>query len=99
MEFVTAQEFDAAPATIRNRLSSGQELVVTDNGKPAVLLLDVSAGDFEETLDVVHRLKAMALLRDIQTEAIRSGLDSMSLDEINAEINAARKERREAARI
>ena len=62
--------------------------LVERNGEPAVLILSVS--DFVKTL-----APAPDWLKDIQQDAKRKGLDKLTMSEIDAEITAARRERRE----
>ena len=58
------------------------------NGEPAVLILSVN--DFVKTL-----APTPDWLRDIQDDGKRRGLDKLTIDEIDVEIAAARRERRE----
>ncbi|GHV38457.1 hypothetical protein AGMMS49546_08880 [Spirochaetia bacterium] len=47
--------------------------------------------EFLSVLDTLHRAEAMKLLETIQLQAARTHIDTMSLDEINAEITAYRE--------
>ena len=62
--------------------------LVERDGEPAVLILSVA--DFVKTL-----APAPDWLKDIQDDAKRQGLDRLTMAEIDAEIAAARRERRE----
>ncbi len=62
--------------------------LVERNGEPAVLILSVD--DFVKTL-----APTPGWLKDIQADAKRQGLDKLTMEEIDAEIAAARRERRE----
>jgi hypothetical protein len=64
---------------------------VERNGEPAVLILSVT--DFVKTL-----APAPDWLKDIQDHAKRRGLDKLTMDDIDAEIAAARRDRRERHR-
>ena len=61
--------------------------LVERNGEPAVLILSVT--DFVNTL-----APTPDWLKDIQAEAKRKGLDKLTMADIDAEIAAARRERR-----
>jgi len=63
-------------------------MVITNNGKPTALLLDISNEDLEETLLTLQQVKAMRLFNRMRTEAERRGF--LSEKEIEAEIQAAR---------
>lgn len=62
--------------------------LVERNDEPAVLILSVT--DFVNTL-----APTPDWLKDIQAEAKRKGLDKLTMADIDAEIAAARRERRE----
>src|SRR6266700_2881413 len=62
--------------------------LVERNGEPAVLIISVI--DFVKTL-----APAPDWLKDIQNDAKRKGLDKLTMGDIDAEIAAARRERRE----
>jgi prevent-host-death family protein len=65
--------------------------LVERNGEPAVLILSVT--DFVRTL-----APAPDWLREIQEDARRKGLDKLTMAEIDAEIAAARRVRRNRQR-
>ena len=92
MQFHTVRDLRTSPKTVWESLGKG-EVVITNNGRPSALMLDISKGDFEETLQLIRQTRAMMAIRRMQEGAAKAGLDKMTLDEINAEIAAARKER------
>ena len=65
-------------------------MVITNNGKPTALLLDISNDDLEETILTLRQVKAMRLFNNMREEAQRRGF--LSEEEIEAEIKAARSE-------
>lgn len=71
-----------------------EKAVVTSHGKPIAMLIPINEESFEETLEQVSRIEALRSLRALQAQATEAGVDTMSLKDINAEIAAARKERR-----
>ena len=56
--------------------------------------IPVSAREKLEKLLEQNRAVAMRLLEKIQMQAVRNGLDSMTMDEINNEVKAQRTQRR-----
>ena len=97
MQFYSVRDLRTSPKSVWESLRAG-EVVITNNGKPAALMLDLTQRDFEETLQAVRQARAIMAMKRMQERAVQSGLDRMSLDEINAEIAAARKERADASR-
>ena len=90
MQFVTVRDFRNSSGSIWEKLNQEGELVVTNNGKPAAILLDIKNSDVEQTLRDVRRSKLLRLLTDARAEAAERGF--MSNEEIVAEIKAARAE-------
>jgi hypothetical protein len=92
MEFVSAQDFKYASRATRKRLSEDGKMVITEKGKPATLLLNIKNADLEQTLNDLYKLRTMRLLNGVQAKS--EGREPISDDEINAEIQAARDERK-----
>lgn len=61
--------------------------------KPIAVLPATSEEHPVESLHAVRRARAQAAVAAIQQASRRSGTDSLSLDEINAEIEAVRRSR------
>jgi hypothetical protein len=76
-------------------LSDDGKIILTSNGKPKAIMIQVNEADFEDTLAVLNQVKLARAISNIRAAARRSGASEMSLDEINAEIAQSRKERRE----
>ena len=91
MEFLSVKEFNSSPRKTREVLRKSGKIVLTNKGKPAMLVFDIIGQDFESVLDMLHRAEGMKLLETIQLQAARTHIDTMSLDEINAEITAYRE--------
>lgn len=90
MEFVTKRDLMTTSKLTWEKLEREGELVITNNGKPAAIVLRVSEGDFENTLQLIRQTRAMRLLNSIWSEADARG--ALTDDEIEAEIAAARAE-------
>jgi prevent-host-death family protein len=72
---------------IDRAVDRNERFLVERNGEPSVLIISVA--DFIKTL-----APPPDWLTDIQNEARRRGLDKLTVSEIDAEIKAARRERR-----
>ena len=73
---------------IMNRaVENNDRFLVERNGEPAVLILSVT--DFVKTL-----APTPDWLKDIQADSKRKGLDKLTMEEIDSEIAASRRERR-----
>jgi len=89
MNFYTVRDLRSTPKSIWENLSVDGEVVITNNGRPMALLLDIADGDFEETLKAVRQAKAAIAFNSMRGRAADKGY--MSDEEIEAEIAAARR--------
>ena len=93
IKFLSVREFRSSTARLKEMLSDGGKVVLTSNGKPSALVIEADEDTFEDVLDDIRSAQARRAIRTMREQAMRSGLDGMSLDDINAEIDAARRER------
>lgn len=93
MKFITVRDIRTSPAAIWKRLPEEQEMVITNNGKPIALLTPLSDETLEETVSAVRRARAVNAARKMRRIAEKRGLSSLTEDDIQAEIVAARRER------
>lgn len=89
MNFYTVRDLRTTPKVLWDDLSADGEVVITNNGRPTALLLDISDGSFEETVKAVRQMKAMIAFNSMRSKAAARGY--MSDEEIEAEIAAARR--------
>ena len=89
MNFYTVRDLRNTPKSIWDNLSSDGEVVITNNGKPTALMIDIAEGSFEETVKAVRQAKAMLAFNSMHMKAAENGY--MTDDEIEAEISAVRR--------
>ena len=61
MEFLSIREFSAYPRKTRETLKRSGKIVLTNNGKPSMLVFDITGQDFENLIDTLNRAEAMRL--------------------------------------
>lgn len=93
MEFITVRDLRLRSTEIWEKLRERGELVLTSNGKPIAILSDVEPDSVEEMLAQLRRVRAQVAVSRLRRSAVATGLDRTSLDQINAEIAAARSAR------
>ncbi|MCL2821341.1 MAG: type II toxin-antitoxin system Phd/YefM family antitoxin [Oscillospiraceae bacterium] len=93
MSFVSFRELRTSTAKINDMLTDNGKIVVTSNGKPKAVMIQVNENDFEETLAVLNQIKLTKTINNMRASAERSGAAEMTLEEINAEIALSRNER------
>lgn len=89
MNFYSVRDLRNTPKSVWDNLSSDGEVVITNNGKPAALMIDIADGSFEETVRAVRQAKAMLAFNSMRQKAAMNGY--MTDEEIEAEISAARR--------
>jgi len=97
MKFISVRDLRNSTAKLDEMIAQNGSVVVTNGGKPAYVMLGVDETSFEDTVLDLVRIRAMRATRRIQSAAKRDGLDKLTLDEINAEIAAARRDRKDRA--
>ncbi|MCL2068151.1 MAG: hypothetical protein FWG99_11900 [Treponema sp.] len=93
MQFLTVRELSKSPKETLTRLAVDGKAVLTNNGKPQALIFRIDGSSFEKTLSLLQKLEFMQNLNEMRLASIKNGNSEMTLDEINAEIKAARKNR------
>ena len=94
MDYVTVRELRAESGKIWERIDAGEEIVVTRNGKPFALLLHTEPNEVEAALRGYRAARLGAVLDRIHAHVEANGLDRITEAEIEAEIAAARRERK-----
>ena len=92
MNFYSIRDLRTDTKEICDYVNGGGEAVITNNGKPTVLMLDISEDRFELVLRAVRQAKAMIAFNEMRAQAAAHGY--MTDEEIDAEIEASRRERR-----
>ena len=57
MEFLTIRELSKSPKTALSRLAHDGKAVLTNNGKPAAIMLTVNAESFERVFNIVQEVE------------------------------------------
>jgi PHD/YefM family antitoxin component YafN of YafNO toxin-antitoxin module len=89
MNFFTARDLRTIPKSIWRTLADSGEVVITNNGKPTALMLNISEDNFDETIRAVRQAKAMLAFNHLRGLAAARGF--MPDEDIEAETAAARR--------
>ena len=92
--FDPIQELSRQPGKVMAKVSEEGPQFITQNGALAAYLIPASGRGIEADLEELRCRLLGGALDAAQAEATRSGASEMSLDQINAEISASRRERR-----
>ena len=93
MRFISVRDLRGRTSQLWRDLREEKDLVVTNNGKPVAILTSTDADSFERSLQDIRQCRANVALAELQRDAAARGLDKLSMDEIDAEIQASRKRR------
>jgi hypothetical protein len=94
MEFVPYRSLRNEPADLRRKLKEKGELIVTVDGKPFAVMIDLPNDEnMEDVLLLLSRLRAQMSLRAIRSQARRDGLDSISEEQAVEIVSRTRREK------
>ena len=94
MEFVPYRILRNKPTALRQQLQEQGELVVTVDGKPFAVMIDLGGSDnMDEIMLLVSRLRSQMAARAIRSQARREGLDQMNAEQVDALIQKTRQEK------
>jgi antitoxin (DNA-binding transcriptional repressor) of toxin-antitoxin stability system len=94
MQFVSVRDLRGQPRKVWRKLHEHGDLVVTSSGRPIAVISPANEENLEESLAAIRRARAVQAVARLQRDALRSGTSRMGRRQINAQIGAARKERR-----
>jgi PHD/YefM family antitoxin component YafN of YafNO toxin-antitoxin module len=95
MEFIPYRILRNEPAALRRKLEDEGEVVITLDGKPFAVMIDLSENEnMDDILLMVSRLRAQMAARAIRSQARRDGLDKMNDEQIDEIIQKTRAERK-----
>ena len=88
MNFYSVRDLRTDSKSMWADLSRGDEVVLTNNGRPSALMIDIPEGSFDEIVQAVRQAKAMIALNSMRRRAAREGF--MSDEDIESLIDEAR---------
>ena len=94
MDFISVRQLRTESAAVWEALAAAKDLVITSNGKPIAVLSATSAEELEASLAALRQARAQLAVTAMQQRARETGTDRLTLDEVNAEIEAVRSQRR-----
>jgi len=92
LNFYSVRDLRTHPKQVWKKLSEVQQLVITNNGKPSALLIEINDDNMEEVLASVRQSMAMRATNQLRINSIEMENSQITEEEINAEIAETRKE-------
>jgi antitoxin (DNA-binding transcriptional repressor) of toxin-antitoxin stability system len=93
MKFVSIRDLRGKSAEVWKKLPAEGEMIITSNGRPIAILAAINESNLEESLSAFRQARAVEAVANLQRLSIEQGTDTISMDEIDAEIKAVRKKR------
>lgn len=93
MKFATIRDFRINVSKVMKKAKK-EEVIVTKRGRPFALLIPISEEDIDRVREAVRGARVRSALEDLWEEAKEKGKDKMSMEEIDAEIQNYRREKR-----
>lgn len=91
MNFMTVNELKS-PRKLKERLTRDKEILLTSNGKPMAVLLNIDEGeDTDDFLKAARMARSELALRKIREAARSSGSSQMNVTDIEKVIARVRK--------
>jgi antitoxin (DNA-binding transcriptional repressor) of toxin-antitoxin stability system len=94
MQFMSIREFRVGTAAARKRLDRNEEVILTANGQPFACVVAIDPDTFDQDVAALRQARAQRALRKCWSSATVAGTNRLTMDEIDAEIRAARRERK-----
>ncbi len=91
MKYISRREL--TNPSLWKTLEHEKELAITSKDEPIAILSAVTASSMEATLAALRQARAELAVSEMQHRACETGLDGWSLEQVNAEINDARRHR------
>jgi prevent-host-death family protein len=88
------RELRSSTEKLDRAVKDGGRVVITNNGKPAYVMLGVDEASFERTIIDLDSIRMKITTEEMRAQSKAAGADKMTLEEINREIEAYRAERR-----
>ena len=86
---MTSKELRSNPSKLWES-GTGEETVITVNGKPKAIVIEAENGDIEEQLKSIRRAKAGSALDKLRTYSVKCGLNKLTDKDIFTEVKKAR---------
>ncbi len=95
MEFVPYRLLRNQPSELRKKLEEQGELVVTVDGEPLAIMIQIPKGNLEDLVLLLAQVRAQLAVSSLRDQARKQGLDQMTPEQAEQYIQEARSARRQ----
>ena len=93
MEFVPYRVLRNQPSELRKKLEEQGELVVTVDGEPMAIMLQIQKGSLEDLVLLLSQVRAQLAVATIREQARKSGLNMMTVEQADKLVKETRASR------
>ena len=93
MKFINVRELRLRPGEVWKKLKIEKDIILTLNGKPFAILNSTDEDRLEQTLASLRRSRALEAMEKLQKYSKDKGLNKLTIEDIEKEIQLVRKER------
>jgi hypothetical protein len=94
MEFVPYRILRNQPTELRKKLEEQGELVITVDGEPLAIMLQIPKGSLEDLVLLLSQVRAQMAVTAIREQARKRGLNDMTTEQADKLVNETRAARR-----
>ena len=91
MNFYSIRDLRTDSKKMWSDLQKGDEVIITNNGRPSAIMIEIPEGSFDEMVQTVRQAKAMIALNNMRQRAAMDGF--MSDNDIANLVSEAKKSR------
>ncbi len=95
MEFVPYRMLRNQPSELRKKLDENGELIVTVDGEPLAVMLQIPKGSLEDLVQLLSQLRAQLAVGAIREEARKRGRNKMTVEQADTLVRKTRQARRQ----
>jgi hypothetical protein len=93
-KWLASRELSAHPGRALAAVGRAGRVLVTANGKPKAIMIPTSEETLTRDMEMLDRVTLANAVETIRADSVKAGTDGISMEAIDAEIAAARDERR-----
>ena len=90
MNFYSVRDLRSETKNMWIDLRTGDDVILTNNGKPSAMIINIPEGGFDDVVQAVRQAKAMIALNSMRKKASRLGFQTE--EEIDSIIRTVRNE-------
>lgn len=94
MSTISVSELKRKPASQWMKSANKGDLIITSKGQPVAVLMSIAAGSMESPRSFLRSIRALQAQAVLQQAAANNDTAGLSMCDIDAEIAAARRDRR-----